>query len=46
MSTCLYIAVRIVNLPEVRWALLALILFVLGAAAQLVDTPMPVWWAL
>ncbi|NYJ05015.1 heavy metal translocating P-type ATPase [Petropleomorpha daqingensis] len=37
---------RIWSLSEVRWAGAALVLFVLGGAAQLVAAPAPVWWAL
>ena len=34
------------SLPEIRWAAGALLLFVLGGAAQLAGAPAPVWWAL
>ncbi|MGZ4453702.1 MAG: heavy metal translocating P-type ATPase [Nocardioides sp.] len=34
------------ELPEVRWAGLALILFALGGATQLAGAPSPMWWAL
>src|SRR4051794_10443410 len=34
------------TLPEVRWATAALLLFLLGGAAQLVGAPAPVWWTL
>ena len=34
------------DLPEVRWAGLALVLFGLGGLAQLTSMPSPVWWFL
>src|SRR3954470_15472541 len=34
------------SLPEVRWAAGALLLFLLGGAAQLAGAPAPVWWTL
>lgn len=34
------------RLPEVRWAALALVLFLAGWAAQLFGAPAPLWWAL
>ena len=34
------------ELPEVRWAGLALLLFALGGVAQLAGSPAPVWWVL
>ncbi|MGZ4436904.1 MAG: heavy metal translocating P-type ATPase [Nocardioidaceae bacterium] len=33
-------------LPEVRWALLATVLFALGGLGQLAGAPAPVWWTL
>src|SRR3954471_4873179 len=33
------------SVREVRWALIALALFVLGALLQLFDAPTPTWWA-
>jgi heavy metal translocating P-type ATPase len=33
-------------LPEVRWASVATVLFVLGLAAQFGGAPAPVWWSL
>jgi heavy metal translocating P-type ATPase len=33
-------------LPEVRWASVATVLFVLGLAAQFSETPAGVWWSL
>ncbi|KAA9108083.1 heavy metal translocating P-type ATPase [Microbacterium rhizomatis] len=34
------------RLPEVRWAALALALFVVAWALQLADAPAPLWWSL
>ncbi|AOY74149.1 heavy metal translocating P-type ATPase [Paenarthrobacter ureafaciens] len=34
------------RLPEVRWAVLALVLFLVGGAAQLAGAPAVVWWSL
>lgn len=34
------------RLPEVRWATIALVLFVLGAVAQLTGAPAALWWSL
>lgn len=34
------------SLPDVRWALIAIVLFVLALAAQLADAPSWLWWAL
>ena len=34
------------ELAEVRWAVVALLLFALGGVAQLAGTPAPVWWTL
>ncbi|MFD7659499.1 hypothetical protein ACFV4N_36440, partial [Actinosynnema sp. NPDC059797] len=34
------------SLPEVRWAVAATALFLLGLAAQLTGAPEPLWWAL
>jgi heavy metal translocating P-type ATPase len=39
-------ASRLWRLAEVRWATLSTLLFAVGATAQLLDAPAPVWWAL
>ncbi|MFC5996988.1 heavy metal translocating P-type ATPase [Pseudonocardia hispaniensis] len=37
---------RLWDLPEVRWAATATLLFAMGASAQLGEAPPPVWWTL
>jgi len=39
-------AARLLRLPEVRWAVVATVLFALGGGAQLAGAPAPVWWTL
>jgi cation-transporting P-type ATPase J len=34
------------TLPEVRWAVVATVLFAVGGLSQLAGAPAPVWWAL
>ncbi|MBU3061319.1 heavy metal translocating P-type ATPase [Nocardia sp. NEAU-G5] len=37
---------KLFALPEIRWAVLALVLFTVGLAAQLAGVPQGIWWAL
>ncbi|MGF6887315.1 heavy metal translocating P-type ATPase [Nocardia sp. GAS34] len=37
---------RLFTLPEIRWAVMALVLFSVGLAAQLAGVPQGIWWAL
>ncbi|MGZ0152844.1 heavy metal translocating P-type ATPase [Kribbella sp. WER1] len=35
----------LLSMPEVRWAALATVFFLIGAGLQALGTPAPVWWA-